>query len=100
MDKALFEQLLESVKEHNAIAAGRLRAGRVRTIKPPSPVAVRKVRARTGLSQSQFASLIEVPAATVKNWEQGRRAPRGPARALLKVLRVDPAGVMRALRTA
>ena len=100
MDKALFEQLLESVREHNAISAGRLRAGRVRAVKPPSPAAVREVRVRTGLSQRQFASLIEVPAATVKNWEQGRRAPRGPARALLKVLRVDPAGVMRALRAA
>lgn len=100
MDKALFKQLLESVQEHNEIAAGRLRAGRVRKVKPPTPAAVQEVRSRTGLSQSQFASLIQVPAATVKNWEQGRRAPRGPARALLKALRADPAAVMRALQAA
>jgi putative transcriptional regulator len=46
----------------------------------------RKVRARTGLSQVQFAKGIEVPVETVRNWEQGKRAPRGPARALLRII--------------
>ena len=47
---------------------------------------VRRVRARAQLTQAAFAERIEVPLETVRNWEQGKRAPRGPARALLKVI--------------
>jgi putative transcriptional regulator len=47
---------------------------------------VRHVRARCGLTQAAFAERIEVPLETVRNWEQGKRAPRGPARALLKLI--------------
>src|SRR6266567_1352110 len=46
----------------------------------------RGVRARTKLTQAQFAARIGVPIETVRNWEQGKRSPRGPARALLKVI--------------
>jgi len=47
---------------------------------------VREVRARCGLTQAAFAEKIEVPIETVRNWEQGKRSPRGPARALLKLI--------------
>lgn len=47
---------------------------------------VRQVRARSGLTQAAFAERIEVPIETVRNWEQGKRSPRGPARALLKLI--------------
>jgi putative transcriptional regulator len=50
----------------------------------------REVRARTGLTQAEFAARINVPIETVRNWEQGKRAPRGPARALLKMLATAP----------
>lgn len=50
----------------------------------------RAVRARTGLTQAEFAARINVPIETVRNWEQGKRAPRGPARALLKMLATAP----------
>jgi putative transcriptional regulator len=46
----------------------------------------RHVRGRTGLTQAAFAAQIGVPVETVRNWEQGKRSPRGPARALLKVI--------------
>jgi putative transcriptional regulator len=46
----------------------------------------RNVRGRTGLTQTAFAARIGVPVETVRNWEQGKRAPRGPARALLKLI--------------
>jgi len=58
---------------------------------------VRRVRRRTGLSQAAFASRIGVPLDTVRNWEQGRRAPTGSARALLKVLDHAPELAMAAL---
>jgi putative transcriptional regulator len=50
----------------------------------------RNVRSRTGLTQTAFAARIGVPVETVRNWEQGKRSPRGPARALLKVLEEAP----------
>jgi putative transcriptional regulator len=51
---------------------------------------VRQVRARFGLTQAAFADKIEVPLETVRNWEQGKRTPRGPARALLKLINRAP----------
>jgi putative transcriptional regulator len=50
----------------------------------------RNVRGRTGLTQAAFAARIGVPVETVRNWEQGKRSPRGPARALLKVIEKAP----------
>ena len=50
----------------------------------------RTLRGRTKLTQAEFAARIGVPIETVRNWEQGKRSPRGPARALLKVLEEAP----------
>jgi putative transcriptional regulator len=48
------------------------------------------IRARTRLTQAEFAARIGVPIETVRNWEQGKRSPRGPARALLKLIDSAP----------
>jgi putative transcriptional regulator len=58
---------------------------------------VRNVRARFGLTQAAFADKIEVPLETVRNWEQGKRTPRGPARALLKLIDRAPQAAFSAL---
>ncbi len=58
---------------------------------------VRQVRARYGLTQAAFAEKIEVPIETVRNWEQGKRSPRGPARALLKLIDRAPEAAFAAL---
>ena len=58
------------------------------------------IRKRTGLSQSAFADSIGVPVATLRNWEQGRRNPDGPARVLLAMLDKDPGIVRRTLDLA
>jgi putative transcriptional regulator len=50
----------------------------------------RRVRAATGLTQIDFAARLGVPVETVRNWEQGKRSPRGPARALLKLIEQAP----------
>ena len=50
----------------------------------------RRVRAATRLTQAGFATRLGVPVETVRNWEQGKRAPRGPARALLKLIERAP----------
>jgi len=72
--------------------------GREKTMDHSDPaVFVRQVRARYGLTQAAFAQRIEVPLETVRNWEQGKRAPRGPARALLKLIDRVPEAAFAAL---
>ncbi|MEA2903136.1 MAG: putative transcriptional regulator [Alphaproteobacteria bacterium] len=58
------------------------------------------VRAQTKLTQAEFAARIGVPIETVRNWEQGKRSPRGPARALLKVIEKAPQVAFAVLSTA
>jgi putative transcriptional regulator len=57
----------------------------------------RRVRRRLGLSQAAFANRIDVPLETIRNWEQGKRAPTGAARSLLKVLDRAPEAALAAL---
>jgi putative transcriptional regulator len=59
--------------------------------------AVRDLRRRARLTQQEFASRLGVPVETIRNWEQGKRMPRGPARALLTVIAHAPDTVFAAL---
>ncbi len=77
-------EILEGIRE---IKRGE--HGRVITVPP-----VAAVRDSTGLSQSQFAQLLGVSVRTLQEWEQGRRAPSGAARTLLRIAAKNP----RALR--
>ena len=61
---------------------------------------VAAIRGRTGLSQAAFARQIGVSVGTLRNWEQGRRFPDGPARVLLALLEKDPGIVARTLSEA
>jgi putative transcriptional regulator len=58
---------------------------------------VKEIRNKTGLSQAKFSRLIDVKLPTLRNWEQGRREPTGPAKALLKAISKDPKHVLLAL---
>ena len=58
---------------------------------------VKKIREKTGLSQPKFASLFMIPVGTLRNWEQGRRHPEGPAIALLHIIDKEPQTAVRAL---
>ena len=58
---------------------------------------VRDLRRRAHLTQQEFAARLGVPVETIRNWEQGKRAPRGPARALLAVIAHAPETVFAAL---
>jgi putative transcriptional regulator len=67
---------------------------------PAAPLpAVRDLRRRARLTQLEFAARLGVPVETIRNWEQGKRAPRGPARALLAVIAHAPDTVFAALAT-
>jgi putative transcriptional regulator len=61
-------------------------------------VDIKKVRARLRVSQREFALMIGVSVRTLQNWEQGRRQPEGPAKALLRVAVRNPEAVLAALR--
>jgi putative transcriptional regulator len=63
----------------------------------PALPAVRDLRRRAQLTQLEFAARLGVPVETIRNWEQGKRAPRGPARALLAVIAHSPETVFAAL---
>jgi putative transcriptional regulator len=94
MDKAALEQLLTRVRHATEVAgATRLFARGFRI----NAVSVKELRGWTKLSQPQFAALLGVELSTLRNWEQGRREPTGPARALLRAIRNDPEHVILAL---
>ena len=88
MKKELFEELLESVKQAQAIEKGDLKPAR--TFKFDAKNDVVKVRGKLGLSQSKFAAVLGISADTLQNWEQGRRSPTGPAKVLLRIARKHP----------
>ncbi|ODB85660.1 transcriptional regulator [Candidatus Thiodiazotropha endoloripes] len=94
MDNEMFNELVASVKEMDKIAKGKKVPSR--RFEFPEPE-VKAIREKTGLSQSRFAMLIGVSKRTLENWEQGRRHPTGPAKALLKILAADPENAVRAL---
>ena len=66
----------------------RILAPSIQPERPPQVDAgyARRIRSQTRLTQAEFAARIGVPIETVRNWEQGKRSPRGSARALLKVI--------------
>jgi putative transcriptional regulator len=89
-----FDNLVTSIRQAGAIRRGERRPSRVFGFKPED---VRTIRDNLGKSQTEFALLIGVSVATLRNWEQGRRVPEGPARALLRVAAANPRAVIRAL---
>jgi len=89
-----FNQLIDSIQEAGKIRRGEKKPCRVFEFKPED---IRKIRKNLGKSQTEFALMIGVSVATLRNWEQGRRVPEGPAQALLKVTSKNPQAVIEAL---
>lgn len=89
-----FENLVASVKAAGKIRRGKLKPSRMTRSEVPD---IKTIRSKLGKSQSEFAVMIGVSTDTLQNWEQGRRRPDGPARALLRVAAANPKVVARAL---
>jgi putative transcriptional regulator len=89
-----FDELLESVQEAGKILRREMKPSREFLFSAEDVQAIRK---RLKKSQGEFALMIGVSVATLRNWEQGRRQPHGPARALLKVAADNPKAVEKAL---
>ncbi|MFO1352482.1 MAG: transcriptional regulator [Gammaproteobacteria bacterium] len=87
MDKQLFAELCDSIKWAGKHRRGEVEAGR--TVEWPEPD-VKAIRETTQLTQTRFAALIGVKISTLRNWEQKRVRPTGPARALLRIVERNP----------
>ncbi len=62
-----------------------------------SPLDVKKIRTKVGMSQNEFASAFGISVSTLRHWERGDRTPQGPALVLLNVVAKEPELVLRAL---
>ena len=87
MEKQLFDELVQSLKQAKAISQGKAKASRRFKIESTD---VKAIREGVGLTQDEFAKLIRVSIKTLQNWEQHRRQPTGPAAALLKIVSTSP----------
>lgn len=94
---AVGAEIIEGLRNAVAYAQGDESRARVHRVMVPSRIDVRRVRQKLGLSQSDFAEQFGISSATLRNWEQGRRQPEGPARVLLTIIDREPAAVERAL---
>ena len=94
MEKNLFDRLVKSMAEMDEIDRGERQPSREFHVDALQEKAIREA---TGLTQENFAKRIDVAVGTLRNWEQGRRAPEGPARALLRAIHNDPENVLAAL---
>jgi putative transcriptional regulator len=97
MKRKAFDQLVRSVRQAGRIRRGGAKASRSFAF---APADVKAIRGKLGKSQREFALMIGVSVGTLRNWEQGRRKPEGPALALLRVASAEPKAVTRALRGA
>ncbi|MBV5341851.1 MAG: helix-turn-helix domain-containing protein [Deltaproteobacteria bacterium] len=91
MNDELFHELLASVKQGAEIMKGTMQPSR--TFEFPE-TEVRALREQFGLSQDKFADLVGISVGTLRNWEQGRRKPEGPARVLLRVASRHPEALL------
>jgi putative transcriptional regulator len=87
MNKNNFLELIESLKEGAEILQGNLEPSRKFEYTSNE---IRSLRNRLNLSQEKFANQLGISTGTLKNWEQGRRKPTGPANVLLKMVDKNP----------
>lgn len=96
MGTKAFEAIAAGIADAIAYSRGDKTRGRLTRVRV-AEVNVSAMREKLGLSQEDFAHAFGVSPATVRNWEQGRRRPQGPARVLLKVIDKAPGAVLGAI---
>jgi putative transcriptional regulator len=97
MGATAFNDIMAGLEDALAYAKGESSRGQETVVEIPA-VDVRAARQRLGLTQPDFAKAFGVSVATIRNWEQHRRQPKGAARVLLTVIERNPAAIMDALR--
>jgi putative transcriptional regulator len=99
MNDELFADLMSSIEEAGRIARGETAPSRTFVVER-EPLDVMGIREGYKLSQTRFAALLGISVKTLRNWEQGRRSPAGPARVLLLVAAKHPDAVWDVVREA
>jgi len=95
MKKKTFDELLTSIEQAGAVLRGKKGPGRDFRIDNPNVSAIRR---HLGLTQEKVAELLGISPATLRNWEQGRRKPKGAARVLLCVAAKYPKAVLKTVQ--
>ena len=95
MKDELFNELVESIREAGSIRRGELPPSRAFVVDGPN---IKQIRSNFDLSQSQFAAMLGISISTLRNWEQGRRTPNGPAKVLLQVAARHPNSILDVVR--
>lgn len=95
MKDEMFAGLVASVKEGGAILRGEKEASRSFHFDAPD---IKHIREGYNLTQEEFAAMLGISVRTLRNWEQGRRVPEGPAMVLLRVADKHPEAVLDAVR--
>lgn len=95
MKDELFAELVASVKEGASILKGEKEAARSVHL---NRLDIKQIRERYHLTQDQFATMLGISVRTLRNWEQGRRVPEGPAMVLLRVAEKHPEVVLDAVK--
>ena len=94
MNEQLFNELLQSVEQAGKIKTGQSALARKTTIDEPDVTAIRE---RYKMTQQEFSSLLGISVGTLRNWEQGRRKPQGPAKVLLRIAEKKPKAILDSL---
>ena len=95
--RSVGSEVIEALQNAVAYAEGDKSKARAHQILVPPRINVKQVRRKLGMSQNDFADQFGISPATLRNWEQGRRQPDGPARVLLTIIDREPAAVQRVL---
>lgn len=94
MNEEMFNELLESIEQAGKIKKGKMNPSRHFTLKEPD---VTEIREKYGMTQQEFSSLLGISVGTLRNWEQGRRKPQGPAKVLLRIAEKRPKAIIESL---
>ena len=89
-----FDSLKQGLEEAIAWKQGKKTGARVRTY---TAMDVAKIRKKTKMTQKEFSKMFFIPISTLRQWEQGKRVPQGPAQALLKIIDNDAKSALEAL---
>ncbi|SNS37619.1 helix-turn-helix domain-containing protein [Sphingopyxis indica] len=92
MTKRAYDKITAGLNDAIAFAEGDTTRGRV--VAGPD---IKAIRGKVKLSQAAFAEKLHISAATLRDWEQGRRVPEGPARTLLGMVDADPEAAFKLL---
>ena len=96
MSKKAYDQIAAGLRDAIAIARGEADPSTYR-VRIPVEINTHAIREKLKLTQKQFSERYHIPLATLRDWEQGRRVPDAPARALIAAIREEPDVVRRAL---